>query len=358
MATVVVDSSNFVEHLQAEAAAEAEAVAAAEGASTETATGDDPGDKRGEPAAAATQEDPDENGLTAEDRKGLTDKMQKTVGKKHRQMKEAEEFAADQYNQRRLAEARAAELERENAELKKGKQPPEPAKAAPADEGKPKREAFQTEEAWRDAVDDWRVDQKFKAREAEEARKRQEAEGARIREVASARIAKAIELVPDYQEVTEGADMEVPGPIAEYMQESELFAELGYHFAKHPEDLTRLSKMPMRTYGDVQRLGVAIAKIESTLTPFAPADGRGNAKADTLKPSTTSNGAKPSTETGSATPPGGGAGPSKPRAAAPITPLSSGGPSVEKDPADMNIRETIVDWQKGKKVDLGRRRRH
>ena len=83
-----------------------------------------------------TKTDPpeDEEGLESDD-KELTEKIRRKISRKHRAMREAEEFAEGQYNERRLAEARAQKLEQEIAELKsrvalpEAKEDPEPDKA-------------------------------------------------------------------------------------------------------------------------------------------------------------------------------------------------------------------------------------
>ena len=289
-------------------------------------------------------------GINAEQHKGITEIIQKAINKKHGQAKEAEEFAEQVYNERVLAERRAEQLERELNRLKA--QAPAPKADPEAD--KPKRENFQTDEAFRDAMDDWRVDQKFKEREAKIAKEREEARQQEILEAATARVVKAREVVPDYDEVVGEVDTPVPNHIAAYMQESEMFAELGYHFAKHPEDLRRLSQMPARTYADLARVGVAIGKIESTLKPFAAAASNGDASekaTNGAKPSP-ANGVQPSSDTGSA--------PSSARAAAPvIQPLSVGSDSqVEKPVGKMTYAEAKADWEKKHGRNLRLRQRH
>lgn len=314
--------------------------------------------KAEKPAEKATEKPPEKPedetpewvkrlGISADQHKGITEVIQKAIGKKHGQAKEAEEFAEQVYNEKVLAERRAEALEREINRLKAQQPPP---KVDP-EADKPKRENFETEEKFRDAMDDWRVEQKFRARE-EEARKQREAERQQaILEAASARVAKAREVVEDYDEVVGAVDTEVPSHIAAYMQESEMFAELGYHFAKHPEDLKRLSGMPARTYADLARVGVAIGKIESTLKPFGPAADAGAKATNGAQPSS-ADGAKPSPETGSA--------PSPARAAAPvIQPLNVGSDSqVEKPVGKMTYNEAKADWEKkhGRKLSL--RQRH
>ena len=294
---------------------------------------------RGAQSAESDADDVEgEDGLTPRQKREFTAQMLKSIGKKHAQLKEAEEFAAAQYSEKKLAEQRAENLQRQLDQLKA-----QPVKPVDPDADKPKRESFETDEAYRDAVDDWRVDQKFKKREAEAAEKRAQDRLEEIQTAAAARISKALEIVPDFQEVTEAADIRVPDYIAGYMQESELLAELGYHFAKHPDVLERLAKMRP------DRALVEVGKIESKLEPFKSLDDKGE-KA--------SNGAEPSKSAKSADPIKTGTTPSQSRAPV-ITPVTNSSASqVEKSPQDMNIRETIAAWQKKRGVNLERRKRH
>jgi hypothetical protein len=168
-----------------------------------------------------------------------------------------------------------------------------------------------------------------------------------IAATASRRIAHALEVVPDFKEVTEAVDWPTPPAIANYMQESPLFAEIGYYLAQHPEARALLDSLHWT------RQLVEIGKIESKLQPFA---AKNAAKVDDVKsngstePST--NGAKPSTEETGESP--------SPRQSAPvIRPLSTGGAAqVEKPEAEMTAKEALAAWQKKHAVNLTRRARH
>jgi len=360
MAVTVIDSKSEITAFQAEMDGLELGAAAIPGVPVDPekapAKVDKPPDKPADKQQDPEESDPDDmegdDGLTARQKRELSAKMLKAIGKKHREMKEAEEFAAAQYSERKLAEQRAATLERELAAVK-----PTPAAAA-SDAGKPQRDKFAADEAgsvayW-EAMTDWRVEQKLAQKAQEDAQAAAERRAAEIMETAKERIAKAIAAVPDFREVTESVDAIVPPVVAGYMQKSEMFAELGYHLAKHPEILTSLAKLP----ADEQL--VTIGKIESTLRPFEPSTTESGAK--------TTDGATPSKAAGkngqqaaSAAPSGDDTGiaPSRARGTAPvIKPLNGSGAAVEVDPRDMNIRETINDWSKRHKVDLGLRKRH
>ena len=368
MATQVLDSSNLQHFAEtgevlpiAEVVADNEATAAA-------GRGESPADKEGEkPAKAEAQPkkgvranfapdpapgtDPDDlegaDGLTPREKRDLSAKMQSAVGKRVARLREAEEFATDQYNTRVMAERRAEQLEREVQRLKAQAAPPT-ADVKPADEGKPVREKFETDEAFRDALDDWRVENKFRAREAEAQKQRETDRTAEILRVAGERIDRAKELKADFAEVVAANDWKVPGVIAGYMQESELFAELGYFLAlpENEEVRTKLEKLtPARQL-------VEIGKIESRLQPFAASTADEN---DTHgdKPSPSTNGTKPSTETAKAQ--------DRPRAvpAPVIRPLStSSALENEKSPADRTVQDEVRLFQKRKGTHLTRRARH
>lgn len=275
-----------------------------------------------------------DDGLTANQKKELSAKMLKAIGKKHREMKEAEEFAAAQYSERKLAEQRADQLQAA-LDAAKGKRA-EPEKEA----AKPDRQNFATESEYIDAMIAFGVDEGLRKHAAEQSKQAQERAFAEMEATARGRIAKAIELVPDFVDVTGAADTVIPPVVAGYMQKSEMFAELGYHLAKHPELVVSLAKLAP----DEQL--VKIGRIEGTLKPFSETVEKPNGATPSK-----SEAAKASETTGIA--------PSKARNTAPvIEPLSTVGAAVDKDPVDMNIRETIADWQKRNNANLAARKRH
>lgn len=286
----------------------------------------------------------DDNGLTETQRAELTAKMQKAVGKKHRMLKEAEEFAAAQYSERKLAERRAEQAEQALAELRAKSAPPE----APKAPEKPQRENFASESEYIDAMIQFGVDQRLAEKAVEDKKAAAERAQQQLIETARGRIARALELVPDYAEVTGSVDLEVPPFVAGYMQKSEMFAELGYHLAKNPDVLVSLAKLAP----DEQL--VKIGKIESTLQPFEPKAAQNDQKSSQEAPNNGKPSKAPSTEDT-------GIDLSKPRgkAAPVITPLDGGGAGAhQKDSKDMNIREAIEDYSKRNRLNLGMRKRH
>lgn len=302
--------------------------------------------KASDRAANPVEEEEDENGLTEAQRAELTAKMQKAIGKKHRALKEAEEFAAAQYSERQLAENRAKLLEEELAALRTKANPAPDAPKAPE---KPKRENFTTEYEYVDAMIQYGVDERLRQKAEEDAAARAERERNQAIETAKARISRAIELVPDFAEVVGAVDTEVPPTIAGYMQKCDMFAELSYHLAKNPDLLVSLAKL-----SPVEQL-VKIGKIESNLSPFEP-KAAPEAQNDTASSKEAPNGqAKPAPSANTDT------SLSKPRgkAAPVITPLEGAGSAgISKDPKDMNIREHIEDFSKKNGLNLNARKRH
>jgi hypothetical protein len=295
-------------------------------------------------APVQQEDDEDENGLTSAEREGLTAKMQKAIGKRHREKKEAEEFAAAQFNEKQLAIQEANRAKQELAELKAKLAPKREAPSAPAE---PKRENFANEAAFVDAMIQFHVDKRL-AEKAQEDRenqvKRQQAE--RL-ETAKTRILHAIEVQPDFEEVVMANDAQLSPEIGTYLEESEMVAELTYYFAKNPDVLASLEKLSPHS-----KL-VKIGKIESTLTPFGQSQAQNDPKSSTAPSDGKAPKAAPSKDTDIDL--------SKPRSKpAPVfSPLDTNGSAGNpKDSKDMNIREAIEDFAKRNGTNLNARKRH
>lgn len=301
-----------------------------------------------------------EDGLTPRQKRGFTKSMLATIAKKHRKQMEAEEFAATQFNEREMANQRAANLQSELEKLRLTKSEPSPPKEVGPKE--PKRTDFTDDQAFWDAMVDYRVDKRDHERQQEAAKKTAD-EQKRLDEQASAellaharaKVERAIELVDDYKEVTGNSEQIVPPFVAGYMQGSEMFAELGYHFAKNPDVLKSLQKITdglqpgtKRFENAVTRQLVEVGKIESTLQPFGSTK-EPKAQEDNTPKASQTNGTTPS-ETGSA--------PSSPRIAPIIRPLNGSGANVEKNPAERSQAEELSAWQRKHGITLTARKRH
>lgn len=284
-----------------------------------------------------------DDGLTNREKAELSAKMLKAVGKRVREKREAEEFAAEQYNLRLAAEKRLKEVESGQPAAKTD----EPTAKAP-----PKRDAFATDEEYIAALVNHGVESRLAEKQAEDAKKAAEQRQADIIANARAMIEKAMELVPDFADVTSAVDAVVPPAVVGYMQESDMLAELGYYLAKNPNVVADLQKMRP----DKQL--VAIGKIEGRLLPFSKrAIAATDGKQDGDKPSTASTASTTSKPQPKAENSHTGTLPSAARKPAPvITPISSNGSSGEVSLE--NVRDHISEFARNRGVNLTRRQRH
>ena len=177
----------------------------------------------------------------------LPEHARKVIGKKHRLMKEAEEFAREQWRAKTAAEQRAEKAERENAELKNTKPGPVPEKGK-----EPVPEDFKTVAEYSRALAKFWAAEEIQAERDKAEQQRQSAIKAERERAYAKRIDAAREKYDDFEEVIKslsGTESDqVPMDVAEYIQESEFGAELLYHFAKHPDERDRLRKLSPRRF--------------------------------------------------------------------------------------------------------------
>lgn len=325
MAVTVVDGSNLEQVMADAGVAEAETKADKPAEKAAAKPADKPTDKEAKPDEADDADDVEgDDGLTQRQKRELSGKMLKAIGKKHRQVKEAEEFAAHQIREKTEAERRATEAEERARQLEAQLRPVK-------EEVEPTREAFSTEGDYIDAKIKWGVDQGIKQRDMER-------EALAMQKSVEQQYARAVEMVPDFEEAT-SKQLNYPRGVATYMRDSDMFAELGYHFAKNPQSLEKLASLaPMRQL-------VELGKIEATLRPFgsSASSPKADDKSDDDKSSTVDTGFSPS----------------KARSDAPvISPLTGSEGSVEPDVRTMGIRQSIEHFQKTNKVNLHARKRH
>lgn len=276
----------------------------------------DPGGKFQSPTG---EKSPAENGKAApqpadEDPDGanLTEHARRVIGKKHRRMKEAEEFATSEGRRALTAERRAEALERELNDLKGGKSGQGPA----ADDGdEPKPEDFKTVGEYAKALTRYEVGKAAKG--AREAGQRQSAEAqqqAEAEAIGAAFIERRKEFEkahPDFEAVLEDSELIIPDAGLQYIAESEIGPELAYFLAQpgNKETAERLSKLSPR------RVIAELGKLEARLEEAA------KAKEPSKVPP-----AQPTRQVS--------------RAPAPIQPLSGDAATpVQKDPSQMTFQE-------------------
>ena len=262
----------------------------------------------------------EETGLEAGD-EDLAERAQQRIAKKHREMKQAdalakklraelddtEAFSKSQYQRAQAAEEEAARLRAELGKVQDQAPKPETGLVAP-DVNDPKfkddKGEFQLK-LYEKARDEYVKAQFREELKAEQAEAQWQAQVKAF----EGRVAQAREAHEDFQEVVGAQDFNVLPYIQRFMVESDMGAELGYHFAKHPDDYQRIAALhPIRGSAELGKLEAKLAdgmkkptpKVEEAVIPKAP----------------------------------GGA-------PAPIKPIGGGGGGVNTDPAKMTPAELL-----------------
>ncbi len=170
------------------------------------------------------------------------------------------------------------------------KPPPEPVA-----EPRPRRDAFESPEAYDAAVDDWAA--RAAEHSATEARKAAEqdiadrqrrdaeaaAEAARKADTDalaltwSERRAKAISEMPDYEAVVETDALSISAPMAEAIMRSDNGPAVAYHLGKNPQEAARIASLPNvgAQLFEMGRLSATLAKpapvaVSRTPAPITP----------------------------------------------------------------------------------------
>lgn len=248
----------------------------------------------------------------------LPEKVRKKIGAKHRAMKEAEEFAEREFNKRKAAERRAVELEERISRLEKSGHAPE-GKPESKDDGMPKQEDFKTVGEYADAVIEYKLEKRDRERQEKAAKSAQETEQARIEREFATRQEAVKKEFPDYAEVLERSEINLPKAAMQYVVESELGPRLAYHLAKNPQEADRIAQLsPIRAIAE-------LGKLEDRLTKPAKQEAKVEAPVVSKAPS-------------------------------PIKPLGGDGAvPVHKDPADMTFQELRA-YERQKEADRRARR--
>jgi hypothetical protein len=253
-----------------------------------------------EGAAKAEVDDPADENFGAD----LPERVTRQMARKHKAMKEAEEFGRQEYRDRRAAEERAERAERALAELQSQKSGPAAVEGA---DKEPNPEDFKTVGEYTKALTKYEVAQANKAQRASDEQRRQQESTQVAQTEFGKRVAEVMKEIPDYSEVVSAADVDVPAHIAQYIVESPVGPQLGYALAKDLKELDRLKSLsPIRAIAELGKLEITLEK-----KPDPPAAEPAKAAAPQVS-----------------------------RAPAPITPLeTTGTTAVIKDPKDMSFQE-------------------
>ncbi|MFZ1011218.1 MAG: hypothetical protein WAN65_30545 [Candidatus Sulfotelmatobacter sp.] len=204
-----------------------------------------------------------------------SERFRKTINKKHRAMKEAqeaaaeaEEFARSQWNEARLAKERASALEERMKELQAQAKKPEPEVKKPThDEVVDGKKRFYDDQGQFKAFEYAEALATFAANEAvANDRKRQieeaqTAQAAIAEEAAKAHVAESRKVHADYDEVINNADVKTHSQVLQYMTGSEHIAEIAYYLAKNPDYVERLNKLnPLKAIAEIGKLELTFEK--------------------------------------------------------------------------------------------------
>lgn len=257
----------------------------------------------------------------------LSERARKQVGKYYRQRKEAEEFATQEGRRALSAEARASALEAELAALKGGKPvvPSSDQSSAKGDDQgelkRPQQKDFTTVGDYAEALAEYLVEMKArkagaKAAEAAQQHSQQE-QASELATGYAARQATFEEAHPDFEQVLEDCDVDVPNVALQYFVESELGPNLAYWLStpENQHHLIRIQKLsPSRMLAE---LGKLEAKLETSANPATPNPAPKPGEKDAA-----------------------GKSPQLSKAPAPITPIASDSNTpAHKDPKDMSFAE-------------------
>jgi len=174
----------------------------------------------------------------------LPEHARKVIGKKHREMKEATEFAEFQRLGRLTAEKRVQELEAQLAKATPAKT--EEPNRAPAD--KPKPEDFANVAEYTDALTDWKLEQRDQQRAHKQAESEEATRQTKASETWQTRLAAVMESNPDFESVVttafNGADGKIAKTVIDYIEESEVGPQLLYHLANHADEYATFRSLP------------------------------------------------------------------------------------------------------------------
>lgn len=192
-----------------------------------------------------------------------------------------------------------------------------PSSPAPTLTGKPDVGAFETYDAYVEALTDWKLEQKAVAAQEAEAQKTRQASKAAAVDGYRSKIAEARTRYPDFDTVTANAQIPLTPALEEILLTSDYGPDLSYYLSTHLDEATQIiAKDPA---GQIRALGQLEARLEQARGSGRPA-----------KPAVSISAAPP-----------------------PVSPVGGGATaSVAVDASTA----TLAQWRKAKQARLGQRR--
>ncbi len=193
----------------------------------------------------------------------LPERARKVIGSKHRQMKEAEEFAELQRKLRLDAEKRVKELEADLAKAKPAEKT-EPAGRKAAEDAEPKPEDFANVADYAKAFARWDRQQADRERAQQEAEQAASKHQKKAAETWQERLDAYRETYPEFDDLVGSsplAKQELPNRVIAAIQESELGPQLLRHLAETPADWAALREL--NADKAIKFLGRLEAKLET-----------------------------------------------------------------------------------------------
>lgn len=197
--------------------------------------------------------------------------VQNETQSEQKQKKGAQDRIRELIEREKTAQTEADQAKREAAELRAQieaiKARPNPLEEA----AKPSRGAFPNDDAYLEALADWKAQQAIATREKEQREAQMKAESEEIVRNWESRQNKAMKEIPDYQEVLEAADVPMSAHVHQGIVESEVGPHLAYYLALNPGELRRLNGMrPVVALRHMMKIEAALQEEEEPSSASAP----------------------------------------------------------------------------------------
>lgn len=153
---------------------------------------------------------------------------------------------------RQEAEERAAELQRKLDAMQS---------PVPEEKGKPTSDQFDSYDEFIEALTEWKVEEREKAREVNEkaSAQQKQAHEAHMRYASNA--AKFMADHPDFEQITANPDLQITDPMAAAIRESDAGPDIAYSLGKNPQEAARISQLSPAS--QIREIGKLEAKLTS-----------------------------------------------------------------------------------------------